>query len=249
MKLLDPRSIFLGLLGLMTIYIVPVQAQMGAGASPMPGLDSALRAIFDTETAFSATATMAMQGGGQDMNMTVKVSVLDGMTKTDIDMADINGGMIPPQAMTQIKALKMDKITTLIINDGNTSVVIYPGMKAYVESPTSGVEDAGDCSIEVTGTSDDEIDGKTFLKKELNVNCKSFEQQKFSVWAEKANPDMPVRLVTEQNGVTLTMTLSDVKMEKPDAADFVAPAEFQKFGSMPELLGHVQKQMLQQSSK
>jgi len=105
MKLLDPRTVFLGLLGLMTVYIVPVQAQMGAGASPMPGLDSALRAIFGNEKAFSATAVMAMKGGGQDMSLKVNVAVLDGMTKTDIDMSDIKGGMIPPQAMAQIKAL------------------------------------------------------------------------------------------------------------------------------------------------
>lgn len=249
MKLLDPRTIFLGLLGLMTVHIVPVQAQIGGGASPMPGLDSALRAIFGKDRAFSTTAVMAMKGQGQDVNMKVKVSVLDGMTKTDIDMADIEGGMIPPEAMAQIKALKMDKISTLIINDGNTSVVIYPGMKAYVETPTSGVQDAGDCTIEVSGTSVDEVDGRTLVKKDVNVNCKSFEQQKFTVWAEKSNPGMPVRLVTDQNGVKLTMTLSGVKMEKPDSKEFVPPADFLKFGSMPELLGHVQKQMLQQQAK
>jgi len=143
----------------------------------------------------------------------------------------------------------MDKITTLIINDGNTSVVIYPGMKAYVETPTSGVQDAGDCSITVKGTSEEVIDGRKLVKKNVDVDCKSFEQQQFTLWEEASTPGMPVRLVTEQKGVTLTMTLSNVKLEKPDADDFVPPLSFLKFDSMPALLGHVQQQMLQQQSK
>jgi len=249
MKLLDPRSILLGLLGLMTVYIVPVQAQMGAGASPMPGLDSALRAIFGKDNAFSATAVMAMNGQSQDLKMKVKVAVLDGMTRTDIDMADIEGAMIPPQAMVQIKALHMDKIVTLIINEGNTSVVIYPGMKAYVETATSGVQDAGDCGINVAGTSDDEIDGRKLLKKEIEVNCKSFDQQKFTVWEEKSKPGPPVRLETEQNGVKLTMTLSDLDLTKPESALFIPTTGFQKFDSMQALMGHVREQMFQSQGK
>jgi hypothetical protein len=247
MKLLDPRTIFLGLLGLMTVYIVPVQAQMGSGASPMPGLDSALRVIFGKDRAFSATTVTVIKGGGQNMTMKAAVSVLDGMTRTEIDMADIKGAMVPPQALAQIQALHMDKIVTLIINDGNTSVVIYPGMNACVETPTSGSEDAGDCAISVTGVSDDEIDGRKLLKKEIEVNCKIFEQQKFTVWEDKSQPAMPVRLATEQNGVNLTMTLSDVKTAKPDSQLFVPPLEFQKFDSMQALMSHVQKQMFQQS--
>ncbi len=96
---------------------------------------------------------------------------------------------------------------------------------------------------------DDEIGGRTLLKKDIEVNCKSFEQQKFAVWEEKSRPGMPVRLETSQRGVTMTMTLSDVHVEKPDPQLFVPPLDFVKFGSMPELLGHVQRKMLQQPPK
>ena len=123
------------------------------------------------------------------------------------------------------------------------SVSFEPGTEG--EDRILPVEKAADG----VGFVDDEIDGRSLLKKDVNVNCKSFEQQKFTLWEEKSNPGMPVRLVTDQNGVTLTMTLSGVKLEKPDSKEFVPPADFLKFGSMPELLGHVQKQMLQQQAK
>lgn len=246
MKLINPRSLFIGLLGLLTVHLVPAQAQMAQGGAPMPGLDAALLKIFGKDKSFSAVSNMQMVGGGQDIKLKMKLSVRDGNTRSEMDMADIEGAPLPPMVMEQVKKLGMDKITTLLVDGGKTNVIIYPGMNSYLETANPG---SGECSISDGDQSEDEIEGVKMMRKDFEVECDGLSTQKFSTWSTRSNDGLPVRLRTEQGGMSVTITLTDVKMEKPDAELFERPEDFQRFSSMAELMAGVQKKMMQQQQQ
>lgn len=216
---------------------------MAPGGSPMPGLDAAMLKIFGGEKPFSAVSNMRMVGSGQDIKLKMKLSVRDGKTRSEMDMADIEGAPVPPMVMTQIKNLGMNKITTLLVGGGRTNVIIYPGMNSYVETVNPG---SGECSISVTGQSEEEVEGVKMIRKDFDVDCEGLDKQAFSTWSAGPDDGFPTRLKTEQAGMSVTITLTDVNMEKPDIKLFERPEAFQKFDSMGELMANVQKKIMQQ---
>jgi hypothetical protein len=117
------------------LFVSPqlLHAQLPGGANS--GVNTALLKLFGKHNNFSVTADMQMLDAAQKeaMSMTFKMAVLDGNMRADIDLANIKGAMMPPEAIAQMKQMGMDRVASVMRADKNRMYVIYPGLKSYVD--------------------------------------------------------------------------------------------------------------------
>ena len=111
-------------------------AQFGGGGASGPDFSGAMSKLFGENTAFSSDVEVEAQGGPTgDMNMPAKISYLDGKSRFELNLSEMKGANLPPQAMEQMKQMGMDKLTTISIPDEKLVFMIYPSLKAYAAMP------------------------------------------------------------------------------------------------------------------
>lgn len=221
-------------------------AQFGPGAGEVPGLDQAMRKLFAQVEGFTATTVMKIGGNGQDVSLTVAMSMLDGDTRTEVDLAKMDGAPIPPEMLAQLKAAGMDRMTTLSYAKDGRSLMVYPGMKAYAELSSARPDGAKipECTVEKSVLGTEDVSGRSCEKSTMKFKCEGSPEVTMTVWSDKSRKDLPVKLAMTQDGVNLTMEFRDFKEGKPDAKLFAEPKEFKKYASMQELMmANMQKLM------
>ncbi len=221
-------------------------AQFGPGAGEVPGLDQAMRKLFEQVEGFTSTTVMKIGGGGQDVTLTVAMSMLNGDTRTEVDLAKMEGAPIPPEMMTQLKAAGMDRMTTLSYSRDGRSLMVYPGMKAYAEIASARPAGAKvpECTVEKSVLGAEDVSGRSCEKSTVKIKCEGLPDLAMTVWSDKSRKDLPVKLAMTQDGVNLSMEFRDFKEGKPDAQLFSEPVEFKKYASIQELMmANMQKLM------
>jgi hypothetical protein len=226
--------------------LVSAPAQFAPGAGEVPGLDQAMRKLFEKVDGFTSTTVMTIGGNGQNVVLTVAMSMLNGDTRTEVDLAKMQGAPIPLEMLAQLKAAGMDRMTTLSYARGSRSLMIYPGMKAYAEITSARTAGAGnsECAVEKSVLGAEDVGGRSCEKSSVKIKCEGSPEVAMTVWTDKSRKDLPVKLAMTQDGVNLTMEFRDFKEGKPDAKLFVEPKEFKKYDSMQELMmANMQKLM------
>jgi hypothetical protein len=239
-KLLSVLALTAGL----TFAAVPLFAQMGsAGATPM---GDALNKVFGTNLNFSADMqTEVTTPQNQTISMAGKIYMTGGNARTEMDMTKITGGSIPPQAITQMKTMGMDKLVSISIGSKKMLYLIYPNMQAYAKITIPGGDSSGtsDFKVDSVDLGKDTVDGHPCEKMQYTVsNAKTGEQLKLITWNATDLKGIPIQMkqmVPANNGnpeTAVTTHFNDVNVSTPSASLFLPPDGYTAYDSLQTML-------------
>jgi len=226
---------------------INTNAQVGGpGRGPSgPDFSGPMAKLFGNNPAFSASVEVQAKGmGGGEMVMPGKISYLDGKSRFEMNLGDMKGANFPPGAMDQMKQMGMDRLSTISIPEKKMVYLIYPGLKAYAEMPVkngSAGKSEQDFEMELTELGKEAVDGHDCVKNKAVVKDKEGKTTEFTVWNATDLKKFPVKIEASQEGMAFTMSFSNVKFEKPDAALFDSPAGYTKYDSV---MGLMQQEMM-----
>ena len=226
-------------LGFIMLGLTVVTARAQPEPPPRPSFDGAMAKLFGDNTGFSATMEFHFtRSQGGEIIMPGKIAVLEGKSRFDMDLSNMQGGHMPPQAAAHMKQMGMGKMSTITLRDKKLSYILYPDMKAYMENPTRETGAApADYKTEVTKLGEETIDGHDCVKNKVVVTGPDGVTHESTVWNASDLNQFPVKIqTTSEKGTATVMLFKDVKMDKPDATQFDLPADFTKYDSMMSLI-------------
>lgn len=230
--------------------LVSVSARAGilGGGPPDTGTEK-LMELFGKNEAFSATAHTSMTDakGRVGHHMFMKMALLNGNFRTEMDLADSKGSKMGPEEVEQMKAMGMDKIIMLHRSAEDKTYMIYPGMKAYCEVTARQVEEVKKrtvAKIDKTEVGKDTIDGHPCARNKVVISYEDGRTREMMVWSAKDLKDFPIKTEMAHNKGTITTAFRDINQSKPDSSLFTLPADFTAYGSMQEMMmANMQKMM------
>lgn len=222
-------------------------AQFGAGAGggmggpKGPNLSGAMARLFGENTAFSASLEMSTQMGNnpEPMVMPGKISYLDGKSRFEMDLTEAKGMPMRPEQTAQIKAMGMGEMIIISRPDKKLSCLVYPGLQSHVEMPMQDAEASADPAkykVETTELGKESIAGHPCVKNKVVVIDEQGRKYESTVWNATDLKNFPLKIESTQNGTPVTMAFKDVKLAKPDAAMFEAPANSTKHADMMQMM-------------
>jgi len=218
-------------------------AQMGgSGRGPSgPDFSGAMAKLFGENPAFSASVEVQAKNGssGEDMSMPGKIAYLDGKSRFEMNLSEMKGASMPPGAIDQLKQMGMDKLATVSVPAQKVVYLIYPGLKAYAEMPVQNpdaAKSADDFEVKITEDGKETVDGHACVKNKVVVTDKEGKSHEYTVWNATDLKKFPVKIVTNEKNMDVTMTFKDVKFAKPEASLFAPDAGFTKYDSMMAMM-------------
>lgn len=211
-----------------------------------PGEDMAK--IFGKDLAFTATAltTMKDRSSHEVHSMQIAYAVRDGNVRTETDMTKIKSPDMPAEALAHMRQMGMDRTIHIYRSDTHVAYLIYPGLKAYCQLPTSTkTDDAKPPRIQRTELGKDTIDGHPCTKIKMTVtpeNGKTFEA---IVWEAHDLKNFPIQTEFGSDGVTVTTLFKNINLTPPAASLFEPPAQFKRYPNMQELMMSGMQRMMQ----
>jgi hypothetical protein len=224
-------------------------AQMSPGAGATPGMDAAMIKLFGKNNAFSAKAELNLQMTTQKepMTMEMNINVLEGKTRSEMDMTTMKGGPMPPNAAAMMKQMGMDKMVAISRPDKKMTYVVYPGLQSYAEVAMSEKEAAAaskEFKMETASLGKETVDGHPCVKNKVTMTDDKGEKRDALVWNASDLKDFPVQMQMTEEGNTILMKFKDVKLEKPEAKMFEAPADLTKYTNLQTMVqGAMMKKM------
>jgi outer membrane lipoprotein-sorting protein len=230
-----PLPILTAIIVALTLVTARAQPRPPTG----PNFDGAMDKLFGFNSGFSATMEMhSTDPTGKQMTMSAKMAHADGKSRIEMDMWGTQGANMPPQVAARMKQMGMSKTTVINRSEKNVSYVIYPDMQAYTEMPAqSKYAPASDYKVEVTKLGEESIDGHACVKNKCVVTDPDGATHEYTVWNASDLKQFPLKIETKsENGQAMVMLFKDVKLEKPDDAQFEPPSDFKKYDSMMSLM-------------
>jgi hypothetical protein len=209
-------------------------AQVGA---PNTGINASLLRMFGDTKYFSAKGELrvADDTGKEISSMPVGWALLDGKLRAELDLSQMKGPSMPPQAMAMLKQTGMDKMDLIISGQNNTTLMIYPGAQAY--APISEKDTgAGESKVEVTDLGKETVDGHPCVKKKVTTTDAKGKPQEAFLWAATDLKDFPIKMEMKQKKNTVQIHFEKPSLEKPDAKLFEAPAGYTKYDNIQALM-------------
>jgi len=206
---------------------------------PRPSLDGAISKLFGDNAAFSASVEFhSTRSSGNEVIMTGKVAYTVDKSRFDMDMSKTQGGHIPPEAVARMRQMGMSKMTSISFRDKKRCYIMYPDMKGYVEIATRETNAApSEYKAEVTKLGGETIDGHDCIKNKVVVTGPDGVAHESTVWNATDLKQFPVKIQTDsEQGMVMVMLFKDVKLDKPDAAQFDLPADFTKYDDIMSLM-------------
>lgn len=208
----------------------------GPGAS---GINAALLSFFGEAKAFSSKADVRVtdSAGKEKARMPMQMFLLDGKMRAEMDLSQMKGGDMPPEAVLMLKQTGMDKMVTVVRPDKQVTLILYPGLQAYAEVPMNPEEAATkDLKVEKTAAGKEIIEGHPCSKNKITVTDAKGKKQEATVWNASDLKDFPIQVQIQEAKTTTTILQSEPKFEKPEASLFDAPAGFTKHANMQALM-------------
>jgi hypothetical protein len=222
--------------------LLPAYSQPGprGGAPGGPHLGGATGKLFGDNQAFSAGLEMQVTDkSGQPMTMPGKISFDTGKTRFEVNLADMKGGQMPPNAAEQMKSMGMDQVVSISRPDKKTAYVVYPGLQSYAEVQPSKADSAppnSDYKVEITEIGKETVDGHPCVKNKVVVTDKEGTKHESTVWNATDLKKFPVKIQTTEQSGDVTMLFKNVTFAKPAASLFDPPADFKKYDSMQQMM-------------
>jgi hypothetical protein len=222
--------------------LLPAHSQPGprGGGPGGPQLGGAMSKLFGDNQTFSASLEMSVTDKSRPpMTMPGKISFDTGKSRFEVNLADLKGGQMPPNAAAQMKAMGMDQMVTISRPDKKTVYLIYPGLQSYAQVPLSNADSAptnGDFKVETTEIGNDTVDGHACVKNKYVVTDKEGVKHESTVWNATDLKKFPVKIETVEQGDNVSMLFKNVSLGKPAASQFDPPADFKKYDTMQEMM-------------
>ncbi len=195
--------------------------------------------LFGDNPAFSANIEIHIASPQQSITVPGLMDFDSGKTRLEINVSDTKGAQLPPVAIERLKAMGMDKTTTISRPDKKVSYVIYPGLNSYVESSIEDADAAKPASafkMQTTELGKETVDSHPCVKNKDVITDDSGKSHESTVWNATDLNNFPLKVQMEQDGRVLTMIFTNVKTKKPDSSVFEAPAGFKKYDSQQSLM-------------
>jgi hypothetical protein len=229
------------------LSLLPAVAQPGTGKGGPggPSFGGPMSKLFGANQTFSAALEMQVTDkSGKAVTMPGKLSFDTGKSRFEINIADMKGGDMPPDAAAQMKSMGMDQNVTISRPDKNLFYLVLPGMQSYVEMPLPKGDRAptnSDFKVDITELGKDTVDGHPCIENKYVVTDNEGVQHESTVWNATDLKKFPVKIQTVEKGDKITMLFKNVSLAKPAASVFDAPAGYTKYDSMQSLM---QQQMM-----
>ncbi len=168
-----------------------------------------------------------------------KISYDAGKSRFEVNMADMKGGNLPPNAAAQMKSMGMDQVMTISRPEKKSACQIYPGMQSYIEIPLSSSDCAptnSDYKVETTEIGKETVDGHPCVKNKYVVTDNEGVKHESTVWNATDLKKFPVKIQTVEQGDEVTMLFKNVSLTKPAASQFDPPADYKKYDSVQQLM-------------
>jgi hypothetical protein len=227
---------------LIALGLLPAQAQFGprGGGMSGPNFGGATGKLFGEHKAFNASMEMhATDASGNTVTMPGKLSFNAGKSRFEMNMADVKGSKMSPNAAAQMKSMGLDQIVAISRPDKKVSYTIYPGMKSYVENKpteTAPVANPDDYKAEVTELGKETVDGHPCVKNKVVVTDKANVKHESTVWNATDLKQFPVKIETHEQGGDAIMLFKDISLDKPADANFEIPDGFTKYDNMQTMM-------------
>lgn len=231
------RSAFGLVLVTLCASFVTSQAQVGGGGQS-PGVNSVLAKLFGKATAFSAKAQMRQldASGKETMKAPVDFAFLNGSVYWSMDIAKVESAQIPENAKQSMISMGMNEMITITKADGKTILLIYPGLQSYLEMPVAEAEvEASKADVSFKQIGEETVNGYKCKKNKVIIKSGT-KTHEATTWNVAELKDFPVRVEMQDQGHTVQMNYSDVKLTKPDAKLFKAPAGFTRYATMQDMM-------------
>lgn len=216
---------------------VPAFAQMGSpGEGPGGNFDNGMEKLFGANPAFSATMLTAISGAQGPMTVKSKMVFDHENSWTDMNMTDVQGPNLPPQAVEQMKSIGMDEVLTITPADKLNVYMVYPHIHSYVAMaipPSSATNNS--FNVQTTKLGEETVDGHPCVKNDVVVT-NSVQSHEFTVWNATDMNNFPVKIAMADGGMSVSITFQNVSFSKPDAGLFQPPAHYTKYGSIQDLM-------------
>jgi len=219
--------------------IFAARAQMG-GAPGVPDFGDGMDKLFGSNQTFSATMDMQVSSGGSPITMPGKISFDKGNSRVEMDISQMKGAALPPDAAAMMKSAGLDRMVTISQADKKIAYVIYPNAQAYTEMTpqSSDANGTNEAKVDITELGKETVDGHVCVKNKAVVTDKQGGKHEFTVWNATDLKNFPVKLeMNEQGGAT--MTFKDIHFSKPAASLFVPPTGYTKYDSVQEMMQSV----------
>jgi hypothetical protein len=238
----------LGLLLCGIFIILPSYAQPsppGAGGqAPGPGLSGSTAKLFGDNSTFSANMEMQTSGndGSDAMSMPGKIFFDEGKSRFEMNMTELKGGKMTPQAAAQMKGIGMDKMVMISRPDKKMGYQVYPGMQAYVENPLPEQEASGqasDFTIDITEVGKETLEGHPCIKNKTIVTDKQGVKHESLVWNATDLKKFPIKIEHTEDSTKVTMLFRDVSFSKPSTNLFDPPTDATKYDSLQSMMQQI----------
>jgi Domain of unknown function (DUF4412) len=240
-------GLMLAALGLGALLAGP-RAAFGQAPGQLGGantMNAAMLKLFGSNTAFTAKADVhVVDKAKQQTDMPMVFALLDGKTRMETDLGQIKSTAAVPALVPTLKRLGMDQMIVISRPDKKIILNIYPRAKAYAEIAVSREEsDAADKNykLEKTPQGKETIDGHACQKNKVTLTDDKGETLEAVVWNAADLKDFPVQMQMDLAGGTVQMKFKDVKLAKPDAKQFEAPAGLTRYDSAEAILDALTK--------
>ena len=229
---------FLSVLFAVLAFTVPVAAQM-VGPNPGAGggnFDNGMEKLFGANQVFSANMLTSLDGPNGPMNVKSKMVFDHENSWTEMNMADVHGPNLPPQAVEQMKSIGMDDVVTVTPADKKSVYMIYPNIRSYVNMaiPPSATTN-NNFKIQTTKLGEETVDGHHCIKNDV-VITNSVQSQDFTVWNATDLNNFPVKIALTDQGMSINVTFQNISFDKPAAGLFEPPLHYTRYANIQDLM-------------
>ena len=215
-------------------FAISASAQM---RGPSPGINPRMLKMFGDTKAFSAAAEVRLLDKDQKeiATMPMTMALRDGKLRSEMDMSQVKGASIPPEAAAMMKQAGMDKMVTLIHPDKKATIISYPGLQSYAEVPFTE-DEAAEEKVESTEVAKESIDGHPCVKTKFTSTDSKGKVREAFVWQATDLKKFPLQMEMAQRSQTVIVKLQPPKLETPAAALFDVPASHTKYPNVQALM-------------
>jgi len=220
------------------------------GGGPRDFGSADMAKIFGANQAFSATAEISIADAQHNAPMAMEASYafLKGNLRTDIDMANVKGSKMPPQAVAQMKQMGMDRAVNIYRSDKKVMYLMYPGLKSYAvitpSPPSTDKPEPKESKVDVTAIGKETVDGHPCVRNKVTFTADDGSQHAMTTWNATDLNNFPIKTEMQEGGSTITTHFSDIKLSAPDASLFDPPSDFTKYNNIQEMMmGNMQRMM------
>jgi Domain of unknown function (DUF4412) len=236
-----PMKKTLLILAAVLISGIPALAQMGggggAGGGPGANFDNGMEKLFAANPVFAATMQTKMNGPNGPMTVKSKMFFDHENSRTEMNMADAQGGSLPPDAISQMQTIGMDKVVSIALSDKKTVYMVYPNIRSYVGMDITGgaAPVTNNYQVQTTKIGDDSVDGHTCVKNQTLV-WSGDQTNVFTVWNATDLNNFPIQITMSQQETSATIDFQNVSFDKLDGSLFQPPAGYTKYGTIQDLM-------------